>query len=151
MRLPIRQGLRAGTRRWLFALLIAVFVVGLAWACWTWWSWNHRYSFNPIATWRPVNEYIIGVPGFLSYCSIRLGTPEAKILAKLGPPAKALDTDSAEWRELITGLHRAGWRVPSPPYARRVLYYAPGRYTSLMFYYFIGEDGRLVNTFVGET
>ena len=141
----------SGRRLWRSVLAGLLLGIVIAWGFF-WWLFKCHCSYNPFDLRHPTAIYVLDIPDFVSYCCVPLGTPESEITSRFGPPCKEFDTNSQEWHNRLTGWRRCGWSVPSPPYRKHVLLYWPyGSSSSLMVYYFIDEDGYLVNTFVGET
>ena len=89
-------------------------------------------------------------PRLLRYCFVPPGDSEASIRARFGVPYLVHVSDGS-FRQHLRVRRRGGWTVPGRAPTDNVLIYTHSDgMTQLDIYYFIGPEGKLAGTFIGE-
>ena len=132
--------------KWLLSALLAA-VLGFVW-------WATAVLHRSNMTWSDASRVVHQTGGvrLLRYYLVSVGTPEAELRTRFGPPdleARARDT---HWQRYNDGRHRAGWSVPTRcPTSKVIVYEAATDHWLVVAYYYIDPSGKVEYVFVGET
>lgn len=130
--------------------IVLLLVVGAS-VSWGLCVWTHE-SYDPLRLKR-WDAYLMFEPNILTYCFVPLGTSEGELLDAFGSPEAVLrQADGSYTRHTESrALPSQGWDVPkSSATDKCFVYFESDGVDMVEIYYFLSDNGRLVETFVSE-